>query len=415
MTDFNQFRRMHYFKGFFTTAEDWQGEQEYHREKLRLHNRGLHTPGLLRGVAGDLRVRSAGGLTLQVLPGAAIDGYGNEIYLAQPRKLTIQPGSTALPRLFYVLLSYGEDQAEPSRNTAVPEYSGNKRVVEEPLLRISDQQPDKLLEIELARIDLQPGAAAVSDAADPAAPVGNEIDLLHVPFAGSRCSADQADWLAVPLQQRLVQLMGRTRKDFAALAARFPSPSLEDVRHGALNVEMLARIGYLRKEHLAGLLAALADCERDAGQEIGVAYPELVRIKAYQDYADAVERLLGDIGAGAAETFLTSQDEVAEAARELSEIILQLPVAEAGAPRLVSTAEEEGRASLDASGSRAFGGRTISRYCWTLRSGGAPPLAHAGSNLTISTNGGEANVLLDGSASRAVGGERVVRYQWSRK
>ncbi|MBI5655300.1 MAG: hypothetical protein HZC44_00140 [Geobacter sp.] len=421
MTEFNEFRRMHYFKGFFTTAEDWQGEQNYHREKLRLHNRGLHTPGVLQGVGGDLpdqqdlRVHSIGGLTLQVRPGAAIDGNGNEINLSQPRTLTIQPGSTSLPKTFYVVLSYGEHEDEPTQNTAVPEYSGNKRVVEEPVLGISEQQPDNLSSIELARIYLHPGAVAVSDAADPALPVGNEIDLRYVPVAGARCVVDQDAWLSVARKERLTQLMGRTRKDFAALAGRFPSPSVEDVRHGALSIEMMARIGYLRTEHLAGLLAALADCERDAGQEIGVAYPELVRMKAYQDYADAVDRLLGDIGVGDPETILTSQDVVAEAARELSEIVIQLPEAEAGPPLVVTTAGTEGLASLDASGSRAFGGRTISRYRWTLQSSAAAPLASAGSDLTLTTNSGEATVSLDGSGSRAAAGGRIVSYRWDKR
>jgi len=415
MTEFNEFRRMHYFKGFFTTAEDWQGEQNYHREKLRLHNRGLHTPGVLQGVGGDLRVRSSGGLTLQVRPGAAIDGDGNEINLSQPRTLTIQPGSTTLPRVFYVVLSYGEHEDEPTQNTAIPEYSGNKRVVEEPVLGISELRPDNLSSIELARIDLQPGAVVVGDAADPASPVGNEIDLRYVPVAGSRCAPVEDAWLPVSLQERLIQLMGRTRKDFAALAGRFPVPSVEDVRHGALSIEMMARIGYLRQGQVAGLLAALADCEKDAGQEIGVAYPELVRMKAYQDYADAVDRLLGDIGVGDPDTILTSQDVVAEAARELSEIVIQIPEAEAGAPLVVVTAGAEGLASLDASGSRAFGGRTISRYRWNLQSSAAAPLASAGSDLTLTTNGDEATVSLDGSGSRAAAGGRIVSYRWDKR
>jgi hypothetical protein len=329
--------------------------------------------------------------------------------------LTIQPGAPTTARVFYLVLGYSEEQAEPTRNTALPQYSGYKRVVENPLLRISETRPDNLLEIELARIDLQPGAAAVRDAADPAAPSGNEIDLRYVPVAASRSAANQEAWLPVSLQQRLVQLMGRTRKDFAALAARFPTLSLEDVRHGALSVEMLARIGFMGEDHLPGLLASLADCERDAGQEIGAAYPELVRMKAYQDYADAVDRLLVDIGTGIGDTILTSQDLVAEAARELSEVIIQLPEAEAGPPLVVSTAGSEGVVNLDASGSRVFGGRTINRYHWSLQSSAASPLAHAGSNVTISTNGDEAAVLLDGSGSRAVGGARIVSYRWERR
>jgi hypothetical protein len=58
MAEFSEFKRMNYFTGFFTTAEDWRAEQTYHREKLKLHNRGMHTPGVMRGVADELRVRA---------------------------------------------------------------------------------------------------------------------------------------------------------------------------------------------------------------------------------------------------------------------------------------------------------------------------------------------------------------------
>ena len=56
MTDL---KRLNYFKGFFTTADDWRAEQRYHREKMMLHNRRLHSPGVLRGEAGDRQVPNA--------------------------------------------------------------------------------------------------------------------------------------------------------------------------------------------------------------------------------------------------------------------------------------------------------------------------------------------------------------------
>lgn len=31
------FKRINFFKGFFTQAEDWQSAQEYHLEKRRIH------------------------------------------------------------------------------------------------------------------------------------------------------------------------------------------------------------------------------------------------------------------------------------------------------------------------------------------------------------------------------------------
>ena len=43
------FQRINYFKGFFIQAEDLQKAQKYHMEKRKLHNRFLHTSGIVRG------------------------------------------------------------------------------------------------------------------------------------------------------------------------------------------------------------------------------------------------------------------------------------------------------------------------------------------------------------------------------
>jgi hypothetical protein len=60
----------------------------------------------------------------------------------------------------------------------------------------------------------------------------------------------------------------------------------------------------------------------------------------------------------------TSQDEVALAARELSEVVLQPPEADAGRDRTITADGDETEVRLDASGSRAFGGRTLVYYRW---------------------------------------------------
>ena len=50
------FKRINYFKGFFVQAEDLQQAETYHIEKLRLHNRCLHTPGVVADCLGGLAV-----------------------------------------------------------------------------------------------------------------------------------------------------------------------------------------------------------------------------------------------------------------------------------------------------------------------------------------------------------------------
>jgi len=52
------FKRINFFKGFLTTEKDWNDAERYHIDKRRLHNRMLHSPGIVGGYAGDLRVNA---------------------------------------------------------------------------------------------------------------------------------------------------------------------------------------------------------------------------------------------------------------------------------------------------------------------------------------------------------------------
>jgi len=365
MSDLDEFRRMNFFTGFFTTAEDWNQGQVYHLAKRRLHNRGLHTPGVLRGVGDDLRVEAADGLDVRVLSGVALDGQGNEICLAQPRTLSLNPPDT-VSQLFYVTIEYGEQQVEYVENVETPQYSGHTRVAEIPILRITSARPDNQTSLELARIDLQSGVTEIAYPADPENPGGNEIDRRYVVWAGSVSVVEE--WLPAGDREELVLLMQDKRRDFAALEIRFPVPSAGDVRHAAVTVEMLARTDALRPEHLPDTLAALAAIEQDAGQELGQAYPAMVTMPQYQAYQIAVDGLLTALQEGQGiEALLNHQHQISDAARELSEVVLQPPsavVANREDLSLIRTTQEETTVELDADGSEAYGEREIVEYHW---------------------------------------------------
>jgi hypothetical protein len=101
-------RRVNYFEGRLLSADDFQAEQEYHREKSRLHNRRLHGSG----VASGLTVSLAGGTSrpaIMVKPGVGIDPTGNELELDAERSVSI--GVKA--RAFLVVLRYVERPVEP--------------------------------------------------------------------------------------------------------------------------------------------------------------------------------------------------------------------------------------------------------------------------------------------------------------
>jgi len=215
-------KRLNFFTGFFTTAGDWQEGQEYHIERRKLHNRRLHTPGVMRGELDELQVTSNGGMNVLVRRGAALDAEGHEIYLDQSRTLTLTaPESSA--ELVYIALRYHEQPADRVVNVENDQYSGDTRIAEIPTVELVATAPDNLTSIELARIDVQPGATEISDAADRLNPGGNEIDRRFVRYAGSVAVTEEI--LSAHIMTELIQVMQDGRRDFAALHRRFPVPS----------------------------------------------------------------------------------------------------------------------------------------------------------------------------------------------
>ena len=56
MSEAQGFKRINFFKGFLTTEKDWNDAERYHIDKRRLHNRMLHSAGIVHGYAMDLKV-----------------------------------------------------------------------------------------------------------------------------------------------------------------------------------------------------------------------------------------------------------------------------------------------------------------------------------------------------------------------
>jgi hypothetical protein len=79
-----QLERPHFFNGKLLTAEDLQREQDYHRNKARLHNRFLHGWGVVQGLSVSLDQGS-----VVVSPGLALDCAGNELILPQEERLSL--------------------------------------------------------------------------------------------------------------------------------------------------------------------------------------------------------------------------------------------------------------------------------------------------------------------------------------
>ena len=98
------------------------------------------------------------------MPGAAVDGEGNEIYQGASRTLTIDPEAFTLPRTVYVTIRYRESETDYVENVDAQEYSGFTRITELPEITLATSQPDNNTVLELARIELTEGAERLVEA-----------------------------------------------------------------------------------------------------------------------------------------------------------------------------------------------------------------------------------------------------------
>lgn len=180
------FKRLNFFKGFFTQAEDWQAAQQYHIEKRKIHNRFLHIPGIVYGCLDNLNVTATeDGTALYIGPGYAIDGEGRDLYLPKPDKVSINPQDYIPPVTVYVVISDGQEKIDLRPNAANPEYSGHAFIKEWPKVEITTDLPDNYHVIELARIRLSKGATRVKNPEDTDNPGPNQVDLRYIKRAGA--------------------------------------------------------------------------------------------------------------------------------------------------------------------------------------------------------------------------------------
>lgn len=208
MSTYPELKRLNFFTGFFTTADDWNEGQAYHLEKSKLHNRGLHKPGVIHDLEKEsgkqlgLAVSAAGGLNVTVSPGAALDGEGNLICLATARTLELGLPDN-LPRKVYLYIQFDDHGTDRSENIEDPDFSGFTRKTEEPIIDWTYEQPDNSKRIELASIELQVGVTEIngpdSDVTKP-----NRIKLDGVKKAGA--VNVETDYSLAALQEKILKL-----------------------------------------------------------------------------------------------------------------------------------------------------------------------------------------------------------------
>lgn len=324
--------------------------------RQRRHNLGLHTPGVFHLVAQELTVTPVGGLTLCVAPGAALDGQGNELYLDEATHLTLV-AAPDVETVHYVAASYcaPNDSALLDLTQPFVVRSGTASVT------LSSAKPDGVAQVELARIALAPGATVVTVAHNPDRPGPNEIDLRGRRWSAARELSPLR--LDAVTQQWVDTLMGDARENFAALAVRFPVPSLGDVRIAALQVRLM--VGAIEPEQLPRTLHVLADLEVDVGEELGAHFPPLLPKAEFDAYQQAVAALHTAIDERhRLDAILTAQAVVNSAVYDLAQVNFAPPIAAAGPDRTVETPDYAAPVELDGSASQAASGQRIVKYIW---------------------------------------------------
>jgi hypothetical protein len=102
-------KRVHYFTGQLLSAEDFQAEQDYHRDKQRRLNLRLHGMGVVSGLHVSANPISANSNEIHVSPGVAIDCYGNEIVIDEPQVIPVPAATSPV----WLIVAYTETLTDP--------------------------------------------------------------------------------------------------------------------------------------------------------------------------------------------------------------------------------------------------------------------------------------------------------------
>ncbi|MDR2712534.1 MAG: hypothetical protein LBB91_05410 [Clostridiales bacterium] len=124
------YMKMKYQERQFLRAQDFQDEQDYHVQKMKDHNRLLHTRGVCEGL---LVTASKTELCVDVSAGSAIDAIGNPIMLAEKETVDLSkscPGATSI----ILTIRYGQANApDKEYNPDEGGFSGCTRTLEKPV------------------------------------------------------------------------------------------------------------------------------------------------------------------------------------------------------------------------------------------------------------------------------------------
>ena len=132
---------------------------------------------------GSLAVVARGDLSVEVQPGVAIDGWGNQIVLWETHVKSF-PVDNKNDQLLFLVIRFAEQPTDfiaYKHNLAI---RGHRRMQEICEIDVVAKEPKIDDAVELCRVLVEKNAKYIRDAKDPTNPKPNEIDRRAVPHAG---------------------------------------------------------------------------------------------------------------------------------------------------------------------------------------------------------------------------------------
>lgn len=155
--------------GMAVTADVWDAAHDYHLQSGRGHAALFHGSGIVTGL--EVIASDPADTAVYIKPGVAVDALGRTIVLPQPVAYDI---GTEMEGTLYLLLSYSEGR--PRAGKGAGNEDGPLYVQAEFSIAARNALPGTPV-VELARVRRKGREAAFLDAANPAQPAGNELDL----------------------------------------------------------------------------------------------------------------------------------------------------------------------------------------------------------------------------------------------
>ncbi len=271
-------KRLNFFKGLITSEADWAEEEEYRCDKRRLHNHTLHSPGVVRGYSSDLRVVARGDLSIEIQPGAAVDGSGREIILWELQVKNFPAPDPKADTTFVLVLRYTEqatDFVAYKHNLAI---RGHRRMLESYEIDVVAREPRLADEVELARVLLDRSSKSIIDARNPLAPRANEIDMTQVRRAGTAGSRLNT------LMRLATDKMFMTLRGPLRLMARGKVFAAIDASAALIQAEALHRAQLLDRGNMADTFWPVVEALAYLHDELFMYFPEIAQRKEVDDY-----------------------------------------------------------------------------------------------------------------------------------